>query len=72
MLELDKVTIQLKVQRRRIYDIVNIFESLQVVKKAAKNNYVWRGLKEAIKTINSIEKSGHDYSSNSFKKEKSL
>ena len=25
VLELDKVTIQLKVERRRIYDIVNIF-----------------------------------------------
>lgn len=25
MLELDKVTVQLKVERRRIYDIVNIF-----------------------------------------------
>ena len=45
LLELDKVTQQLNVERRRIYDIVNIYESLQVVKKIAKNNYVWRGLR---------------------------
>jgi transcription factor E2F7/8 len=48
LLELDKVTLCFRVERRRIYDIVNIFESLKVVKKAAKNNYVWRGLKSAI------------------------
>jgi len=51
---------------------VNIFESLQVVKKAAKNNYFWRGLKEAINTIDIFATQGPDSPSFSRKKEKSL
>lgn len=72
VLELDRVTVQLQVERRRIYDIVNIFESLRVVKKASKNNYVWRGLKEAVDTINLITENGCNYIDFSSKKEKSL
>lgn len=48
IMELDKVTKRLDVERRRIYDIVNIFEALGVVAKAYKNNYVWRGLRMAV------------------------
>ena len=44
-IHLNEFSKQLNVERRRIYDIVNIYESLQVVKKIAKNNYVWRGLR---------------------------
>lgn len=54
MLELDKVEVQLDVERRRIYDIVNIFESLKVVKKSSKNKYIWRGLSHAVSTITAI------------------
>jgi transcription factor E2F7/8 len=71
LLELDKVTQKLGVERRRIYDIVNIFESLQVVHKASKNNYVWRGLRHAVATIAAIARTPHPLLSQ-HKKEKSL
>lgn len=48
MLVLDQVTSELNVERRRIYDIINIMESLSVVSKIRKNVYQWKGLKKAV------------------------
>jgi len=39
----DKAAIDLGVERRRIYDVVNIFESIQLVSKKHKNTYTWLG-----------------------------
>jgi len=39
ILVLDQITVELKVERRRIYDIINIMESLNVVSKVKKNVY---------------------------------
>lgn len=40
---IDQLAARLGVERRRIYDVVNIFESLKLVVKKAKNTYAWMG-----------------------------
>ena len=41
---IDQLATELSVERRRIYDVVNIMEALQLVKKKAKNTYIWMGM----------------------------
>lgn len=43
-IRLNKFASELKVERRRIYDIVNVLEGFDVVRKQGKNLYQWRGL----------------------------
>ena len=39
----DEAAVELGVERRRIYDVVNILESIQLVVKKGKNTYSWLG-----------------------------
>lgn len=45
VLDLNKATELLDVQKRRIYDITNVLEGIGLIQKEAKNNIRWKGAK---------------------------
>jgi len=46
---------ELGVEKRRIYDIINVVESLQMATKVGKNSYTWTGHKKLADTLSQLK-----------------
>lgn len=51
VISLDAVAATLGVERRRIYDVTNILEALDMVSRRTKNAYMWHGSLHICHTI---------------------
>lgn len=55
VIPLDRCTSSLNTEKRRVYDIMNIFEGFGAVSRKAKNLYTWKGLQQVAIALEGIQ-----------------